>query len=195
MAGPQRVSPTPAPRTVIPKLVTDPVASLRPWPVTVTVAGQSHTIPALPAAAWLELLMVEGTSFADIFPGLAGKGSREAVTEAIIDGFYDSDTEQGLVLDILDLVGGRPWWVTMRLVRIAATSWDYLGGEVAMRGVDATKLSLAGWLDAVFHIILRSMDNKDHTKFLMQLELVPAEVAAEQPEPEMTAEAFGALMR
>lgn len=193
MAGPQHAS-SPPPRTVIPKLVTDPVASLRPWSVTVTVAGESHTIAPFPAATWLDLLMGEGASLADIFPGLAGQQAREAVTEAIIEGFYTLDMERELVLSILDTVGGRPWWITMRLIRIVTASWDYLGGEISMRGVDATKLSLAGWLDAVFHIILRSMDQKDHNQFLLRLEMVPAEVAAEQPEPQMSAAEFGALM-
>lgn len=195
MAGPQRASsPSTTPRTVIPKLVTDPIASLAPGPYHVTVIGEQFTVPALPAVAWLELLMDEHAALSDFFPGLAGSEAQIAVTQAIIDGFYNQEAERTLVLALIDAAGGRPWWVTVRLCRIVASSWDYLGGEIAMRGVDATRLSLSGWLDAVFHIILRSMDPKEHTKFLMQLELVPAEVAVEQPEPEMEMDAFLSMM-
>lgn len=182
------------PRTVIPKLVTDPVASFQAWPLTVSVVGRSFTIPALPASVWLDVLMDESAALADIFPGLAGPEAQQAVVDAIVDELYTVEDERTLCLSILDTAAGRPWWVATRLINVAKQSWDYIGGEITIRGVRADELSLSAWLDAVFHIILRSMDQKEHTRFLLQLELVPAEAAQEQPEPEISAGEFMSMM-
>lgn len=194
MPGPQRSNPAPA-RTVIPKLVTSPTWSLQPWPLTITVGGDLYTIPAHPAVVWLDPLMEEGSSWLDIFPGLAEGDAEEALVQAVIDDRLDGDELTTVAKEILALASARPWWVTIRLVNVAVSSWDYIGGEIILKGVDASRLSLAAWLDAVFHIILRAMDQKDHTRFLAALEAPPPEEVANVPEPEISAADFGALMR
>lgn len=194
MPGPAPNTGSSTPRTVIPKLVINPVASLQPWPLTVTAVGETFTIPALPAVAWLDVFMDDSATLADIFPGLAEGDARDVILQAALNELYGPAEERELVWSIVDMAAGRPWWVAIRLINIAKQSWDYIGGEMVIRGIDATKLSLAAWLDATFHIILRGMDQKDHTRFLLQLEMVPAEVAAEQPEPEITADAFMSMM-
>lgn len=194
MPGPQRSS-GPPPRTIIPDLVTNPIWSLQPWGLNIVVGGDHYSIPAQPAAVWLSALMEPDSNWLDIFPGLADGDASDVLTEAVIDDRIEGDELTEVGKDILTEVGGRPWWVTVRLVHAAVTSWNYLGGEIAMRGVDASRLSLAAWLDAVFHIMLRAMDQKDHTKFLVSLETPPPSELANVPEPEISADAFGALMR
>lgn len=159
------------------------------------MGGDSYEIPAHPAMAWLGVLMNETAGWLDLFPGLAGDDAEDALFALIATADVDMDEVVTAAKQALAVVSGRPWWVAVRLVHVAFASWDYVSGEVVFRGVDAVRLSLSAWLDAVFHIILRSMDSKDHTKFLAQLEMPPAEERASLPEPEMSADAFKALMR
>lgn len=194
-ARPRSSEGSPQPRTVIPKLVTDPIWSLQPWPLDVVVGGDAYLIPAHPAAVWLTVLMSTTTDWLDVFPGLAESGSDDVLTQAVIEDRILGDEVTQVAKEILATVAARPWWVAVRLIRVSVESWDYLGGEVAMRGIDASRLSLSAWLDAVFHIMLRSMDNKEHTKFLLALEAPPEEEKGNVVEPEIGADEFMSMMR
>jgi hypothetical protein len=83
----------------------------------------------------------------------------------------------------------------MRLIKTAMVSWEIVGGELAFRGVDAERLSVSAWLDAVLLICLRALDSTKVTMFMSQLEVPPAE-ELENSSPadmEMSADAFLAL--
>lgn len=182
--------------TPIPKFVTDFTWSLKPWPVTAWWYGQPHDIPALPAVDWITAL-VDGDrlNWLGIFPGLCGPGIRQSIDEGLVSGQVDIWDLVDVARDVLSAVSGREWWVAVRLIGAAANSWNVVGGEFAIRHVDAATLSLSGWLDAALHILLRAMDRKDHTMFLSQLEIPPVEIRDQMPEPEMSADAFLALGR
>lgn len=165
----------------MPKLVTDPVASFRPWPVNIRVGQHTVTIPATCAADWLDLLMdVENLDMEKVFPGLLGEAEQEIVEDALL---HEKITVKDLLdtgLDIIAAAAGRPWWVALKLVATVRTNWDAIGGEFAMRGVDPVRLSLAGWLDAAQTIIIRGIDGNDKINvFLMRLEQPPPGVEAE----------------
>lgn len=146
------------------------------------------------AAEWLTVLMVENLELDDIFPGLLDEDGVEVVEDLIIDGTLDLEEFQELVLSVIEVASARPWWVTLRLVEAARGSWDILGGEMGLRGVDPTRLSLSAWLDVLLLIIIRSMDQKDVQMFTLKLEAPPpqAQQDAEQS-MEMPAAAFLAM--
>jgi len=52
--------------------------------------------------------------------------------------------------DLLSVAGGRPWWVVVNIVSVAAASWEHVGGELALRGVRAWEMPLGAWLDAAW---------------------------------------------
>lgn len=185
---------TPAAR--VPKFAKSLVGSLQPWSVTVTWQGRVYEIPALPAADWLTAILDSEEGWAAIFPGFLDAAEVREVEGDIIDGGVE-DFEDLLVVgkEVLALTAGRDWWMALQLVATVNESWNVVGGEFAIRGIDATRISLAYWLDAALHILLRAMDPKDHTMFLSRLETPPPEALASMPEPEMTAGdflAFGA---
>jgi len=175
-------------RVSVPKLNKDPIQSLQPLSVELTIAGQEFDIPAQSAAEWLTVLMVEDLDLADIFPGMVEDPA--PVEDLILDGKLGLDELEETILGILEIVSARPWWVALRLVEIARTSWDVLGAELLLRGVDAAKVSLAAWLDMALLVALRSMDPKDIQRFTLKLESPPPSAKKEEADMEMSASQF-----
>jgi len=177
-------------RIVIPSLNKDPVWSLRPWPVTVTFAGKDFEIPALFAADWLAYLLqpvpdLDGL-INDLLPG---------AEDLLYDLELDPDQLYEICLELIGMVSARPWWVVFRQITVAAHSWHILGAEMALAHIDATKVSLALWLDTLLVLTIRAMDPKDVTMFVMKLEAVPADVPGTPPveEMEMSRDSFLSL--
>ena len=195
MAGRRSAPPSPQSssdggRITVPATVTDPVWSLHPWPLTITAAGALLEVPALPAADWLAILMASELELDDLFPGLLAASDQELVEEALLDGVISLDDCYQMVLDIISTVSGRPWWVAMRLIYVARDSWQVLGAELLLKGVDAQKLSLSGWLDVLLLTVMRNIDKDEATMFTLRLEQPPADIEVETKEPEMSASAF-----
>lgn len=186
MAAHQPSAPSPTPRVTIPKVNKDPVWSLRPWPVTVHIAGQDFEVPALVAADWLAILMVETFDPDDIITEILPDSE-----DLLYQGDISLEDLYEVCNDIISMVSGRPWWVALRLIGLARASWEVLGAELILKHVDANVLSLSAWLDALLVVTIRAIDPKDVTMFTMRLEAVPE--TEEEPELEMSAGAFLAM--
>lgn len=182
-------------RTIIPDFVTDPVWSLKPWAIDVELLGHQFVVPEQPAVVWLSALMTEDVDLEQVFPALAGQEAVELVDAALWDGRLDPISLYAMCRDLITMAAGRPWWVAMRLIHSARANWNYIGGEVVIRGIDATHLSLSGWLDAILHVMLRGMERKDQTMFLSRLEVVPEGEQDNGPEMEIEPDAFASMMR
>lgn len=161
----------------VPALNMDPVWSLKPWPAVVRLGGREFEIPAMAAADWLGYLMqpvpdVDGLilDFFDEAEGLLYAGKVQ------VEDLYD------LVLDLISMVCGRPWWVALRQIGVARSSWHVLGPKLLER-VDLERISIAAFLDVLMTVTLESMDPKDVAMFVLKLEAVPAELAQGQPAP------------
>lgn len=157
----------------------------------VDVGEASYTIPAQSAADWLAVLMVEEMGIDDIFPGMLISTDRAAVEVVLHQGILTLEDVQEVSLEIISTVCGRPWWVALRLIWGARVSWDALGGEMARH--DASRLSIAGWLDALFLVMLRSLDDSKRNMFLMKLEMAPPGWGPEPEDLEMSSNAFLAM--
>lgn len=176
----------------VPKVVTDPVWSLRPWPVDVRIDGNTIQIPALPACEWLALLMTDGLDVGDFFWSLSPDLS-EALDDALYAERLSFDDYLDLIFGVLDQVCGRRWHIALRLIGSARASWDVVGAELVYRHVDAAVISLSAWLDVVLLIMLKSMEEKDVAMFTAKLEAPPPGVDP-MDEMEMPADDFAALM-
>lgn len=151
-----------------------------------------YEIPALPAVDWITAVFDGGAlNWLGVFPGLCGDELARDIDEGIRFGSVDLDEVVAVAQDALTTAAGRDWWVVLKLISAVNGSWNVIGGEFAIRGVDATRISLSYWLDAALHLMLRAMEQKDHTMFLSQLELPPAGV--EVPEPEIGQDSFLAM--
>lgn len=191
-----RPSPSPSPggsdsgRINVPKLNQDPIQSLRPLSVIVTVGGKEFEIPPMSAADWLTLLMTPDMDLSDVFPGLLPEDQMEHM-------LFDSDLSlediSELATGIIATVSARSWWVALRLIDVARNSWDVIGAEMTLKGVDAERLSLSSWLDVLLLVLLRNMDAKDVPMFTMRLEAPPLHLEDQVEEPTMSAAAFMAM--
>lgn len=164
------VSEPDVPRVQVPKQTLDPVWSLKPWPVTVTVKGRELQFPAFTAADWLSVLMTEPVDLDDVVRVLAMDGEQLLFDEGLGEELYEA------CLEAISAVAGRPWWQAMRLISVATANWNVVGGEMLYRGILANQLSLSAWLDVLLITIIKLMDPKHVTMFLLKLEQPPVEV-------------------
>jgi len=178
-----------------PRLVTDLTWSLQPWPITITVGPIEAVIEALPASTWVAILLSDPFDSEDII-GLAGVDAQAAVDEALFDETITLEQLDNLVLEVVSTVAARPWYVAYRIVAVAKQVWDThgLGGRLVTEGVDASRLSLSAWLDAVMFVLAQMVAPKDLAMFYSQLEIPPADVTVEEQEMEMSRDAFMSLM-
>lgn len=173
-------------------MVTDPVASLKPWPTVVTVAGQDYEVPAWPAADWLSALMADPLDLNDLLYNLA-PDLADAIDDALLSDALDFDDYLNLALDLVTTASGRPWFKALRLIGTVRENWDVVGAELELRGVDAARVSLGAWLDIALITVLKMMNEKDVPMFTLKLE---APAPGEEPaQMEMSADDFQALMR
>lgn len=191
MAGRRSSAPSPSTsdtRVNIPKLNKDPIWSLKPWPVVIEVHGQRLEIPALPAVDWLVVLMQDDLNLDDFIDELLPEAENMLdVSELDLEELYK------ICLEVITAASGRSWWIALRLIGVAKDSWHILSGE--MLKVDATRMSLSGWLDVLLLAILNNMDPKDTTMFSMRLEAPPPEADVQPEEMEMAASDFLKMAR
>lgn len=152
--------------------------------------GTAFEVPAMCAAEWLELLMLDTPDLEgliELVPGL---------DDAMFTGDVSITTVYDVLPEVIGAACGRDWWVGLRLISVAREHWDVLGGQMIIKGVDPTLISLSAWLDAFLLILLRSMEDSEANKFLMRLESRPPEArregqpAARPDEFEMSASQF-----
>lgn len=182
------------PGVVLPRLVQDPVWSLRPWAVEVELAGQLWVIPPLSAVEWLVPLMGQPFDPEDLFPGLLPSDQAEELDQLVFDGKVDLDELGEATLSIITTASGRPWWVTLRLIADAYHHWDLLGAEMLLAGVDATRVSLGAWLDALLLFIVRAQPDDKLTMYFSKLEKAPAGYGPKPEEIVMSMDDFKSMM-
>ena len=186
-----------SPPPQLPELVTNPVASLRPFVAEVLVCGSWISVPALPAAAWVEQFMGDDTDLDLVFPGLCSEEDQDAVGQALLEGCLDIPGLQRLTLDLISQVAGRPWWVAVRMIQIAELRWSILGADLVLRRIDADSISFSAWLDALWVTIFNHLPQEKWVEMSTMIEIPPPSEAPEDPMEslEMSPEAFANLMR
>lgn len=175
--SPERVS------VSVPKQNRDPIWSLKPWPVTVTIEGYDLTIPAMPAADWLATLMQPDLDMDTVISELIPE-----LDELLLEVDLPLEEVYRTCLEIIDTVSARPWWIALRLVSITRDSWSIISSDLLK--IDANKVSLSAWLDHVLLILLNHMKPEETAMFTMKLELPPEGEETKQEDIEMSADVF-----
>lgn len=161
------------------------------FPVEVTFGNRQFEIPAMPALGWLSLMMdIDNFDPLAIFPGLLSEENQDLAWDLMFEGSIEVNDLAEVSLMAIAAAAGRPWWVALRLVSAVAGNQHTLGAEMLMRGVDAGKLSLSGWLDVALLTAMRNQSKSDATMFSLKLEMPPPEEAKKQPEPEISMDQF-----
>lgn len=176
--SPARSSPSAAPEQAadsqgavpIPKTNRNPVWSLCPWPVVVSLPGIELEIPAMPAVNWLQYLMdPDGPDITGLVLDLMPE-----VEEFFLGGDdFDTDGLLEIAYDVISTVGARHWWQVVSLSMMAVHSWDALGPLLIKNGGDPNTLSLAAWLDVVIATVIENLDKPKAMMFALQLEMPP----------------------
>lgn len=133
----------------------DPVASMRIWGADVAVGGQTYKVPAMDAAGWLEILLAETVVFEDLFPATAGPSVVLEVNQMMLAGRVRQEELEKAILDLLEAVSGRSWWVTLRLCFALRKNWESVGGELARNGVVPFGVPLSYWLDGAYTTMIQ----------------------------------------
>lgn len=153
-------------------MASDLVAGLQPWPIEdIWIGDKVYRIPAMTAAQWLWILLEPSVSLFAIVPGLLEPDARDHVEELIIDGNFTHEEIEDLAWEIVSIAAGRPWWTVLYLLVNAKhpSNLETVQGELALHAVDASQMSLASWLSAVYMIFARNMDQQKRQQFDMSL--------------------------
>jgi len=163
----------------------DPRASLSPTEITVTAGPATATIPASPAAVWLDALLdpdnivveddrgtVRASRILDrVLRTLAGDRFIGDVFGAIAAGDCDYGVLDDAAQDLLSEASGRPWFEVVNLCVVITASWKQVGGLLVLRGLDPERLSLAAWLDGAHQVLREAVGGgKDGAEHLADLE-------------------------
>lgn len=149
------------------------------------LAGVVYAFPAKPAVDWLTVLMAEDLDLDRLILELCPTGSGLLFDESL-----DAQDLYDALLDVIEQVSGRRWWIALRLIKVIRENWNVLGAEMFFRNIDPARLSLSAWLDTMLVLTIRAIEPKEVAAFVMRLEAPPEgeETAAE--EMEMSTEQF-----
>jgi len=171
----------------------DPIASLRPWPIHIELGEQEYTIPALPALNWLEILLQNQVGATDIVPGLLLPDDELEVAERMGEGEITLQDIIDVSLEVIAIASGRTWWWTLQFCQALRGSWEPFYGEITLSGMNIDRIPLAAFLDAMYHLATRQLP--EDKKALLDMELNTAPEGVEIPfDEDVEAEAFMRMM-
>jgi hypothetical protein len=156
----------------------DPLASLKIWAVEVL----SWRIPPLDAATWLNVLLAPELDLEAIFPGFCDSPTQMEVNMALLMGELDQEELADAILEAIEEISGRKWWVTLRLVRVFRSTWEVTGGLLASHGVDPRGMPLAAWLDVAYRLLIDRISEqnpKTAAEISAKIAALPPNVARE----------------
>lgn len=179
----------------------DVAAAHRPAEIEVEVGGRLYVIPAMTAHEWcVALFPGEGVSagWIDIVPGLLEDG--DPIQDAIVDEFLaddpvpvDYDELRQAAQAALTAAAGVKWSIARHLIALGLTG--EVGGELVLRGVNPTTISLGAYVLACYRVATRNMDRPKVAEFDMLLNRPPTGVdASEWYDEEEAAGLFEAAM-
>lgn len=191
------------PKAVLARTNPDPLASLRIAPIEVAFAGRDYTIPAHPAAVWLEVLLAQQVNLEAVFPGLAGLDAQLEVNLALADGKAAQDDLEQVIYEVLEVACGRRWWTALRLCGSLRAHWEWVGGAMSRNGLTPFNVPLAFWLDGAYATMIHEMasaaaDAEDLDKiaaWTRALTTPPVTAVRAEADDTMDRDAFLALAR
>lgn len=157
-------------------MASDLYASLKPCTIEdIFIGGQVYSVPALAAHEWLGILCRSRVNLWAVVPGLLQPDASEAVMDLMLADAFSHEELEDLVWELVGIAAGRDWWTVLYLIgnATADTNIDVVKGKLALHGVDATRISLAAWLDAVYMIFVEAMNTEQRQRFDIQLRRPP----------------------
>lgn len=170
------------------------LSALASWPVRVSLGGLVYTIPPRPALAWI--IPMSDQDWLGIVPGML---TDDADT-------FDDLMDGGVVTvkdcvdasrDAIGSASGMAWWSAIKLA-CAVTGNSEMAGELALQGIDASRVSIGALLQATYRLLVREADKKQRRKIDADLKRPPDDVSAsgaKQYDPKVAANLFEQMAR
>lgn len=125
----------------------------------VVVRGRSAIFESyadsLNAAQWLDILLSDEVAWHSILTTAIPDEDILTLSDMLISGKISQDEISSATKLLLTRVSGRNWWEVFSIVALAEEAWDYVGGDLALSGIDPSRVTLGAWLDAVWTLIRR----------------------------------------
>lgn len=168
----------------------DAGAALRPDVIEVTVGQWVYSIPALPAADWIEAILSEDGGA--IVPGLFDEEDQVDVWRAFVRGQVSPEELAEAWRHALSAAVGQPWWKASRLIMSATRpdAWPSIHGRLTEKGVRLDEVSIGAFWNVVYFIGKSNCkDDQERTQFDFGLDRPPPEVKTEEVFEEVDAAA------
>lgn len=150
----------------------DPMGSLAPSDIVVSLGDNSYRLPAQSAAGWLALLI--SNDLDGVFPGLLDEDVAEQIDEQLWSGEISSVDIREAALDAITVAAGRDWWWALNLIAIVKHSWAHLYGRLVAHGFNIYTESLGAFLDAMYAVCVDQMDEERRREWDRALEQAPS---------------------
>lgn len=153
------------------------------------VGSISGSVTDLTADRWLEALLVDDTSWSTLIGDLLPESTVRQLSEWLTSGNIAVDQVAESAKEMLSTAAGRDWWEVFAILAIAEEWWDALGGEMAIKGIVPSQVTIGTWLDAAWLLIRRLAANNGErllSDIISAVKTKPAEVGAEQEGEEMS---------
>lgn len=159
----------------------DPLSSIQPFKLVVTLGEQEYQVRAAYAAEWLAVLLdQEDLDLSDVLPGMLTDEDQQRMTDDAWDGAFSDEEVHQAALDIITEVSGRDWWWTLHLLWSVAGAWLVVYGRMVAQGIDPTRIPLGAFLDAMYMTSVQNMDKQQRSEFDRMLEKPPPGVEFEE---------------
>lgn len=168
----------------------DPVASIAPSAVVVTLGKRTYRIPPHPAAVWLALLLTRDLE--GVLPGLLTDDDAEDLDEALWSGEVGIDQVRDAIFDMITVASGRNWWWAFNLLAVCAPSWSQKFGTIMLHGFDIHKESIAAFLDVLYSLCVDGSSEEQRRSFDSSLDQAP--VGYQEIDEETEAATFLAML-
>lgn len=176
----------------------DPLASLVPVRVIITIADRDFVVEPKPAQDWLEILLAEEPDIRDIVPGWCGYECHSHLYRSLMNGSFDGEEWGTTVLEVIEVASGRRWWQAINMINAMKLpeNWRMIFGQLVLQGLDPRQVSLGAWLDATYALCTQNMDKDDRIKFDLAIDTPPSFVKPEDAiDPAEQERAFMSLMQ
>jgi hypothetical protein len=158
----------------------DPVASLRAAEIEIELGEWVYLVPAMQADEWIEVLAAR--SPIAVVPGLLHPEDRVRVLRDLLAKRVSPDEVLTASRQVIEAAGGRRWWTVQRLVEsaLADGTWAALHGQMLLKGMDLSRITLAGFVNAVFVLALQGCEKQvDRDRLQWEIDKPPPGFADE----------------
>lgn len=159
----------------------DPLSSIQPFELVVTLGDEEYRVRAACAAEWLGVLLSqEDLDLSDVLPGMLTDEDQQRMTDDAWDGAFSDEEVNQAALDVITEVSGRDWWWTLHLLWSVAGAWLVVYGRMVAQGIDPTRIPLGAFLDAMYMTSVQNMDKQQRSEFDRMLEQPPPGIEFEE---------------